>query len=122
MNKVHESPESSDSDSSIESDSDSTEYEYQISTIKIGDSSDTNKKVFSISSVKQKWTEILMVNGKQLKVELDTGAECNVVSIENSEKLGITVGPLSVLEAPVWYHFSSRSIFTGHESNTRRYK
>ena len=56
------------------------EYEYKIRAIKLGKLSKKIEKVNSISKGKDKWTEDLIINGKKINVDLDTGADCSVIS------------------------------------------
>jgi hypothetical protein len=56
---------------------------------------DENCDVFMASTNVDKntdddWTAVLYVHGKPLRVELDTGAKCNIVSLKSLNELGIT--------------------------------
>jgi hypothetical protein len=39
---------------------------------------------------KEKWSELLKIRDKKVKFKLDTGAECNVLSLKTYNSLGIT--------------------------------
>lgn len=81
--KVNKLAETSDDESNT-SDIDS-EYDYNVSMVKCSDT----KKVFSVKQ--DKWTEVLQIGDNKLKVELDTGAQCNVISRKTASELGLKV-------------------------------
>lgn len=75
VNKIDDSDDSSgDSDDS---------NEYSVHSVK------TTNKVHSVK--RDKWTETLLVGEKKLTVNLDTGAECSVISRRRAEKLSLKI-------------------------------
>lgn len=65
------------------SDAESSEYEYNVSSIRVNALSD--------EKYEDKWSEILDVGEKTLKVKLDTGAECNVISLKQANLLDVEI-------------------------------
>lgn len=79
VNAVAKDESSDDEDS----ESDSSEYEYNVSSIRVN-------AIFD-EKCEDKWSEILAVGEQSLKVKLDTGAECNVISLKQANLLGAEI-------------------------------
>lgn len=73
--------EGSSDESSSSSDSDSDDYEFSVGEIKTVNSLGDGDK----------WSELLFIHDQALKVKLDTGAECNVLSKKDANRLNLKI-------------------------------
>lgn len=76
--------EQSSAESSSGSDSESEDYEYSVGQIK------TDLQVNTLGD-DSKWSEELVIGKRTIKVKLDTGAECNVLSKKDAKKLDLSI-------------------------------
>lgn len=68
-----------------EKNSDSDKFSYNVSTVRCTES----QNLFSVKN--DKWSEILKIGNDKLKVNLDTGAECSVISRKKASDLKLKV-------------------------------